>query len=371
MRKLLFGTTALVGASMLAAGAAQAAEPIKIVTFGWVNEYIGIAETDEASGEDFNAGAAHLDGQVNFKGSVDLDNGLNVGVRLEIEMPDPGSLDETFVWVKGDFGELRAGNHNSAGYSMISGVPGVGMPINSGWISDFIPFVKGYLDDFRSVGVSTKIDFANDDNGIIYYTPRFSGFQFGVSYHPNANRANQKAGVTDTTKDDYFNGVGVGLTFVESFDGFDINFGASYARAEAGDATKAEGGDDQEQVNVSLNLGTGGFTIGAAYANQLEGRFTLAANGDPEVSNEGENWALGAGYSTGPWTVTLAYMHSEVEGDTANAAEDEIDAVSGAVSYALGPGITTDFTVLWAETQDEAGASQDGVAGVIGFTVSF
>ncbi len=367
MRKLLFGTTALVGASMLAAGAAQAADPIKIVTFGWVNSYIGIAETDEADGEDFNAGATHLDGQVNFKGSTTLDNGIEVGVRLEIEMPNPGALDETFVWLKGDFGELRAGNHNSAGYSMISGVPGVGVPINSGWISDFIPFVDGYLGDFRSVGVSTKIDFANDDNGIIYYTPRFSGFQFGVSYHPNADRANQKAGVTDTTGTDYFNGVGVGMTFVESFNGFDVNLGASYARAEAGDATAALGGDDQEQVMVSLNLGTAGFTIGAAYANQLEGRFNDAGT----ESNEGENWAVGAGYSTGPWTVTLAYMHGEVEGDTANVNEDEIDAVAGAISYALGPGITTDFTVLWAETQDEAGASQDGIAGVIGISVGF
>ena len=400
MRKLLFGTTALVGASMLAAGAAQAAEPLKIVTFGWVNEYIGFAETDEADGEDFNAGASHLDAQVNFKGSVDLDNGLNVGVRLEIEMPNPGALDETFVWVKGDFGELRAGNHNSAGYSMISGVPGVGVPINSGWISNFIPFVDDYLDDFRSVGVSTKIDFANDDNGIIYYTPRFSGFQFGVSYHPNANRANQASGVTDTTLDDYFNGVGVGLTFLESFNGFDVNFGASYARAEAGDKTAALGGDDQEQVMVSLNLGTAGFTIGAAYANQLEGRLTLtdkldavgftnAGGFDPgltkdslkaltkthtkttAVSNEGENWTVGAGYSTGPWTVTLAYMHGEIEGDLSNPSEDEIDAVAGAISYALGPGITTDFTVLWAETEDEDGLSQDGIAGVIGISVGF
>lgn len=380
---------------MLAAGAAQAADPIEIEVFGWVNEYIGFAETDEADGEDFNAGAAHLDAQVNFKGSVDLDNGLNIGVRLEIEMPNPGALDETFVWVKGDFGELRGGNHNSAGYSMISGVPGVGVPINSGWISNFIPFVDGFLDDFRSVGVSTKIDFANDDNGIIYYTPRFSGFQFGVSYHPNANRANQASGVTDTTGDDYFNGVGVGLTFVESFNGFNVNFGASYARAEAGDKTAALGGDDQEQAMVSLNLGTAGFTIGAAYANQMEGRLTLTTTADkvicavglcvaPDldldgkadtttevVSNEGENWAVGAGYSTGPWTVTVAYMHGEIEGDLSNPNEDEIDTVAGAISYALGPGITTDFTVLWAETEDEDGLSQDGIAGVIGISVGF
>ena len=367
MKELLFGTTALVGASMLAAGAAQAADPIKIVTFGWVNEYMGISTVDEAGGEDFNISGAHLDGQVNFKGSTTLDNGIEVGVRLEIEMPNPGALDETFVWLKGDFGELRAGNHNSAGYSMISGVPGVGVPINSGWVSQFIPFVDGYLDDFRSVGVSTKIDGVNDDNTVVYYSPRFSGFQLGLSYTPNVARSNQASGITDTTGSAYHNGVGIGATFVESFNGFDVNLGASYFRAEAGDTTKTQGGDDQEQVIVSLNLGTAGFSVGAAYGNQLEGRF----NATGTESNEGTNWSVGAAYATGPWTVGVAYMHGEVEGDVANSSDDEIDVVSGGISYALGPGITTDFTILWSDTEDEAGASQDGVAGIIGISVGF
>ncbi len=400
MKELLFGTTALVGASMLAAGAAQAADPIKIVTFGWVNEYMGITTVDEAGGEDFNITGAHLDAQVNFKGSTTLDNGIEVGARLEIEMPNPGALDETFIWLKGDFGELRAGNHNSAGYSMISGVPGVGVPINSGWISNFIPFVDGYLGDFRSVGVSTKIDAVNDDNTIVYYSPRFSGFQLGLSYTPNVARANQASGVTDTTGEDYHNGVGIGATFVESFNGFDVNFGASYFRADAGDKTESLGGDDQEQVMVSLNLATAGFSIGAAYGNQLEGRLGSADTLDPVgfvnaggfdagiteatlktitaantttklSSNEGQNWSVGAAYATGPWTVGVAYMHGEVEDDLAIAGDDEIDVVSGGISYALGPGITTDFTILWSDTEDEAGASQDGVAGIIGISVGF
>jgi predicted porin len=161
--------------------------------------------------------------------------------------------------------------------------------------------------------------------------------------------------------------VGIGATFVESFNGFDVNLGASYFRAEAGDTTKTQGGDDQEQVIVSLNLGTAGFSVGAAYGTQLEGRF----NSTGTESNEGENWSVGAAYATGPWTVGVAYMHGEVEGDVANSSDDEIDVVSGGISYALGPGITTDFTILWSDTEDEAGASQDGVAGIIGISVGF
>jgi predicted porin len=391
-----------VGATALAAVSAQAADPISITTFGWVNELMGVATVDESgAGEDFNFAGAHLDGQVNFKGATTLDNGIEVGVRLEIEMPNPGSLDETFVWLKGDFGELRAGNHNSAGYSMISGVPQVGLPINSGWISDFIPVVKGYNDQFRATGMSSKIDGVNDDNTVLYFSPRFSGFQLGLSYTPNVAKANQKAGVTDTNKEDYYNGFGVGATFVESFNGFDVNLGGSYFRADAGDKTTSLGGDDIEQVQFSVNVGVSGFSIGGAYANQLEGRLgstdtvsdtvfanlisacvptcttaqgktaTTGATSTKLSSNEGESWALGAAYATGPWTVAVNYFHGETEDDPAIAGDDELDAIAGGVSYALGPGITTDFTVFWAETEDEAGASQDGWAGVIGISVGF
>ena len=410
MRQLLYGTTALVGATALAAVSAQAAEPISITTFGWVNEYVGFSSVDEGSGEDFNAGAAHLDAQVNFKGATTLDNGIEVGVRLEIEMPNPGGLDETFAYLKGDFGELRAGNHNSAGYAMLSGVPSVGVPINSGWQTYFIAPPDDARQSSRDVSLSTGIDFSNDDNTILYFSPRFSGLQLGVSFTPNATKSNDPNGLTDTTGEDYYNGVAIAGTFVESFNGIDIDFGVSYGRAEAGDATEALGGDDIEQVMVSFNVGFSGFTIGGQYANQLEGRlgssttttfdttaFVVGPSGlqscaipggctSAEVdaadaaatststsltSNEGEAWGIGATYSTGPWTVGGSYFLGEVEDDVAVPGDDEYQAIVGAVSYELGPGITTDFSVLWADWDTEDGVSQDGWAGVIGLSVGF
>ncbi len=411
MKKLLYGTTALVGATALAATSAQAAEPIDITVFGWINELMSVGTVDESGpGEDFNAFGAHLDAQVNFKGATTLDNGIEVGVRLEIEMPNPGALDETFVWLKGDFGELRGGNHNSAGYSMLSGVPYVGVPISSGWISGFIPLVDGFQSSFRSVGMSNKIDFSNDDNTLVYYSPRFSGFQLGVSFTPNAQKSNANTGITETAGIDeadnsftgYYNGIGIGATFKESFNGFDVNIGASYGRADADDVIKAAGGKDIEQIMASVNLGTGGFSIGAAYANQLEGRLlgitdtvdqatflnslstclntctkadlkalTTAATSTKVTSNEGESYGVGVAYATGPWTVGGSYMNGKIEDDLANSNDDELQAVNVGVSYALGPGITTDFTVVWADTEDEAGASQDGWAGILGISVGF
>jgi predicted porin len=88
-------------------------------------------------------------------------------------------------------------------------------------------------------------------------------------------------------------------------------------------------------------------------------------------TNEGTSYGIGVAYSTGPWTVGTSYQHGEIEDTVAIAGDDELDAVNVGVSYALGPGITTDFTVMWAETEDESGASQDGFAGILGISVGF
>ena len=64
--------------------------------------------------------------------------------------------------------------------------PTVGVPINTGWITSFVPPPPGSTTGFRTPVLSTYVDLANDDHQIEYFTPRFSGFQLGVSYVPAA-----------------------------------------------------------------------------------------------------------------------------------------------------------------------------------------
>jgi len=53
-----------------------------------------------------------------------LDNGLEVGVRIEIEGETQGDqLDENYAWIEGSFGTFRFGNDDPVSYIMATAAP--------------------------------------------------------------------------------------------------------------------------------------------------------------------------------------------------------------------------------------------------------
>jgi outer membrane protein OmpU len=190
MKKVLYGTTALVAAGVLGAGSA-AAEGISLGLGGYMNTYFSVAGIDEASSTtaDYNPTGLFSDGEVHFKGEYKHDNGITFGVNVQLEAFGTANtgdtIDEKYIEVKGDFGRVVAGSENSAAYIMHYAAPTVGLPINSGWVTVFIPQPAGMIGTFRGTLGSTYLDFGNDENVITYYTPRFSGFQLGVTYAPS------------------------------------------------------------------------------------------------------------------------------------------------------------------------------------------
>ena len=144
-KKLLLGSTALMAGSMVAAGVADAAEPLRLDVRGYKNEFFGIVDIDHDT-IDYNETGLFSDGEVQFRGETALDNGITVGVIVELEAFSGGDqIDENYAFVKGDFGRLVLGSENSAPYQTFWSVtaPGVGIPLNSGWITVFTPPASG------------------------------------------------------------------------------------------------------------------------------------------------------------------------------------------------------------------------------------
>ncbi len=377
MRKqLLLGTTALMIGALVAPDFAAGEEPLRLQVRGFKNEFFGIGDVD-VDGADFNNTGEFSDGEIQFRGETALDNGLTVGVQVELESDSRGDQsDENYVFIKGDFGKIVAGSENLANYNTFWGVtaPSVGVPINSGWITVFVPPPAGHQLSFRSTITTTNIDIGNDENAISYYSPRFSGFQFTAGYAPtvvDTGEGKNFIGFQANKATEYGNAWGVGLNFSESFNGVDVNFAAGYNRIEAPDNVEALGGDDVQQFKVGANVSVGGFSVGGSYANEFEGKFILNTAGTAVArSEEGEAWDAGVSYSTGPWGVSATYFHGEWEASL-GGGDDEMDAVVGAVSYALGPGITTSASVLYGKLEDEGGAEGEATMGIIGVSVNF
>ena len=87
MKKILYGTTALVASGMMA-GAALAADPISLKINGFYDATLVIHDDDAAGTGD---SAVKQDVEININGSTVLDSGVTVGAQIEFKEPVGGS----------------------------------------------------------------------------------------------------------------------------------------------------------------------------------------------------------------------------------------------------------------------------------------
>lgn len=363
-KALLLGTSALVAAGLFA-GTAQAADPIEIKVGGFMNQWFGYQDNDISNVQDFDQWS---NSEIIFNGKTTLDNGLTVGLQVQLEANTSGDqIDESFAFVEGSFGRFVIGSENSAAYLMQFAAPNVGLPINSGSQTQYIINNSG-ANGFRSVARSTFIEPAGDNDGqkITYFTPRFSGFQFGVSYLPDVDTTGGDRNSLTTTTAVYHDGFSAGLNYVESFSGFDVAAAAGYYYASAPDSTTL---DDFNAFSLGLNVGFGGFTVGGSYANITDG----VVSGT--TTTEGQSYDVGVSYETGALGFSLTYMHGETDGDTTIAGDIDNNTYEGSVSYALGAGVKLLGSIGYADFNGEiAGTSaddNDGVYVATGLALSF
>ncbi len=421
MKKVLYGTTALCAAGMLGATGASA-DGIELGLGGYMNTMfsagginatggrdrfptdlsggsLGETTLGSASGEpDYGPTGVWADGEIWFLGSYKHDNGIRFGARVELEVfassTSSDTIDEHYIFIDSDYGRVVAGSENSAAYIMHYAAPVAGLPINSGWVTVFIPVQADSLVDFRTPSVSTYLDYGNDENQLTYYTPRLYGFQLGVSYAPAVvDTGEGKNFPVEADRDsEYYNGFAVGANFVDDFDGIGVAVSVGYTRAEAPDSlTGIAGGgvDDYQGFNVGANLSYAGVTIGGAYANAFDGQASTIATGcstcasgevTSVLSTEGQSWDVGIAYTAGPWTVGAEYFQGEVEGFVPGTTgdgivgagnEDKLFAATGGLQYALGPGIVARGGVMWGRWSAESGAVNTGVIGAGGLSFRF
>ena len=362
----LLGTSAVIVGSVVASDYAVAEEPLRLDVRGFRNEYFAIGNI-ENDAVDYNNTGHFSDGEVQFRGETTLDNGISVGVQVELEARTSGdAIDENYAFIHGSFGRIVLGSENTAPYQGFWSVtaPNVGVPINSGWITAFIPPAAGSTALFNRPSLTTNVDITNDENIISYYTPRFNGFQLSGSYVPTVTGGGDGKNFpvqadTDTERN---NGFAVGLHYTQSFNALDFSWaGAFNWLGECDGAVCADGGgnDDITQFKSGINFGYAGFSVGGSFGYESSDRAT-------------EGWSADAGisYSTGPWGVSVTAMRTEVEG-TAGGGEDELLAVLGAVSYALGPGISVSSTIMYGDWDDEAGGDSEGIMLISGISISY
>lgn len=372
MKKALLSTSAIALAGVMAAPANAAEWDVRVG--GYYNAMFAYASTDgtAVTGQDYDGFDVSTNAEIHFLPSITLDNGIKIGANIQLEGETSGDqIDESFVFIDGSFGRVLIGSENSAGYLMHYAAPNAAIiALNSPSTGDYIAWTAngaGAVDSvFRGTLGTTYLEVSrnNDAKRLTYFTPRFAGFQLGVSYAHDPVQDN--FGPTDK------NGPGVtadifdiGLNYVQSFGDFNV---AASARWGTGDqapiAATSRPGGSPTVLGFGLNLGYAGFTIGGSWAesNDTDGGW-----------NDGTAYDAGVSYATGPWTFSFTYFHGEnsnytgaaVPAGVVFAGVDEQDTFGLGIDYKLAKGVRLNGFAAYVDL-DAGAPAQDADGWVIG-----
>ena len=368
MKKHLLTTTALVAAGVLAAGgAAHAQKKAKkpyITVNGYHEQVLGVTldQDDNAPGiGDRSNLDVHGESEVHFNGHAKLDNGISLRAHWELEgggdgAPGSDVIDETYIIVRGSFGQLTLGSEDNAGHLMTIGysgswATGVGQSLTFD-VSDWIITPTGFNQDFDGTVNDARLRSGdNDSDKITYYTPRFAGFQLGASYIPETT---QDSGGRSSISTSYHDGIALGANFVRKFDQFGLGVAAGYLSWQSPEGIAVP---DADAWNVAVRLDFGGVRLSGVVKKNNDMRDTAGTG--TLTSNSGTIWDVGARYMWGSNGISLTYAHGENEAIIATAGDDERDAAMLSYRRALGPGVRWTVNLMWAEYTGEVTGSTD------------
>jgi predicted porin len=335
MKKLLLGTTALVGVALMAQ---PAAAQLEVTVGGNASFLFGVWDSDdpaplsavfdpadESTDRDFET-----DAEVVVRADGIADNGLQYGVKIELETSDTSSanVDEANIYVSGGWGRAEFGDDDGAADTMAIYAPTVGLEQLDGDWTDF----AGYDD---GVTLPFKTQDTGDDTKVTYYTPRFFGVQIGASYIPEDSVFEDVVAVKDGLNEQqgaYDNAFEFGLNYVGEFSGFDVIASGTYSRQEA----VAINTDNLNAYQLGLQVGFGGFTVGGGWAD----------NGNAFSTDDVDNqaWNIGASYEAGPWGFGAQY----IDVDELNFQEGrDLWAVGAGATYEVAPGLSVGADFIW------------------------
>ena len=385
MRTLPLNGTAIAGVAAsvaLAPNGALAADPIKLTVGGFFREaYMVVIDDDDEFdfGNERNSDGFFNDAEIHFTGSTVLDNGLEVGARVELEgETEDDQIDEAWVWFAGGFGEFRIGSEDEALENACIAPPGGTTNFSAfspnQWGSNATGFLgtASVIAGFSSNSICAGVDEAGDAQKIVYISPNFSGFQLTASYTPNGPDETHDDGVgphigmpahgTGAILSSRHN-ASVYLTY--SYDGENWGLTAGLGGSWEGHVEESGSGTDitigeQDFYQAGINLTFGNFAIGVAgeYYNHV---FSVDAGDDGNLSYDIWVAGIGAAYTMDAWTFGVQYSHRDddfdlnASGSLFSSIGVQQDRAVVTAKYALGPGIVVDGEIgyTWFDSDPE------------------
>ncbi len=384
MRKILLGTTAVVGAALLGPAVAQAQEAPTVRIGGYFRAYYGYTQQSGMHSDSGTAGSglptnvssgggttasniaasgtnmARL-GKSDFSTDAEIHvfvngkaaNGMTYGAVIEIEFDGQegrnivqtrgstgkttASVDEMYAFIAfPQLGQIRFGDEDGP----------MGGLMNSGWITNFgTGGIHGDWEDFvtrqRGARTTTAPGGVGDNTKIIYLSPQFYGFDFGASFALNANEGGD-TGCSNNSASGFCDRA-YAFSGASNFGIYAAGPNQSVRRNEYQLALRWRGQVGPAGISI-----TGGY-IGSGAARDITGGGTgVAGSGgtasavnpaQARVFNNLSVWQIGAQATAYGFTVGAAYMQGDFNYFWGNTFRGDQSASQYTVggSYTNGP----------------------------------
>jgi len=417
MKKILLGTTTLIGAAGLFAGAALAETPKVTVgcylnsEVGYVSDDMDNAPTATQNGVSERHQAFRNDTQVDFKIDGKSDNGLGYGGEVDLLADTSNDVQgrgvnasKTFIYLDGMWGRFELGSNVGADGTMKVDAATIARAtggINGDW-SYFanandqflamaaLPLSYGTVGKVAGGGASNNFTGNHTEenlNKITYYTPRFAGFQVGLSYLPDQVNRGQgtsalaipaPAGPDRTNKN---NGLAQNIfTGGVNYDNKFGDIGLTLAATGEYGNSQASAYENLRAWNAGAKTSWMGFSLAGSYGNWGKSNTLKASN-----AKDTWYWDIGAGYEYGPFGASVTYLNSTfgcgtalaatgASADCASAGKNKFNDVSVGVDYKLAPGLTPYAELTWYDQNSAlaTGANDNkGYVGIVGTQLNF
>src|SRR6185312_18781 len=182
------------------------------------------------------------DSEIWFQGKTTLANGISVALRVELEAnTESDQIDESFGIVEGAFGRIEIGSTDNAAYKMSIHAPDAALGIATGGVMGYVsnlmanPTGSSILDTPFNTTLPRMTD--NDSEKVSYYTPRFEGFQLGVSYIPELTQDRGGIAGVRFNQNTYHHAFAAGLNFTRAFGPIDIAASGGYVHLTTPDSS--------------------------------------------------------------------------------------------------------------------------------------
>jgi len=361
MRKILLGTTAVVGAALMSMGVAQA-QQAPTVRVGGYFAFAGfyIDDTADRNAVTLPNGTTTERQKVDFWSDAEIHvfvngkaaNGLSYGAVIELQVDNVGAggpgttidTDEMYAFISSPtLGTLRFGDEDSAASIMQVRVPTVAFNGPDALWDEQIAGGQSYL--------VSGINDGNDATKIIYLSPQFFGFDFGVSYAPNAGEGERAfygtpvnptapTGVASAQRGRTAlqNEISGAVRYRGSFGNVGVAAGFGAMRADPQETTANL--QDVTAYTAGLSLTGFGLTVGGEYT---WGKYSGISTGRAPTQNgrdNSTNWAVGATYTIGATQIGAFYARGDRDSDTGALPGDLRQTLWGiGAVYTLAPGL--------------------------------